>query len=103
MTFSIVMTACKSESEASKIADSILKKRLAACVKFSPVKSTYWWKGRLERSREVALTIVTVKKNSRKVMDQIRRVHSYETPEIVEVPVLKGDKKYLRWVCDVTE
>lgn len=100
---SLVMTTCATRKEALKISDMLLKKKLAACVKFSEVSSSYWWNGKISEGRETLLTIVTRKKNVRKIISAIKKVHSYEVPEIVEVPIRKGDKKYLRWVCDVTE
>ena len=102
MTYSIVMTACKSRKEAKKISDALLKKKLAACVKTSSVRSSYWWKGRIENSNEVLVSITTAKKNVARIMSAVKKMHSYEVPEIVEVPIRKGDEKYLRWVRDVT-
>lgn len=103
MNFSIVMTTCANMKDAEKISNKLLNDRQAACVKFSEVKSSYWWNGKLTKSHETLLTILTTKKNVKKIMATIKRLHKYKVPEILEVPVRKGDKKYLRWVCDVTE
>lgn len=102
MTFSIVMTTCANTRDAGKISDMLLRQRSAACVKFSEVSSSYWWNGKVKKSHETLLTILTQKKNVAKVMATIKRLHKYETPEIIEVPIRRGDKKYFRWVCDVT-
>lgn len=103
MSTSIVMTTCKDEKEAMKIADAILGKKLAACVKMSDAKTSYWWNGKVERNEEAILSVMTPKKNVAKVIAEIKKAHSYDTPEIVEIPVLKGDKRYMRWISDVTE
>lgn len=103
MRVSIITTTCANGAEAKKTSDVILKKRLAACIKFSSVESSYWWNGKITRSKETLLTILAPKKNSEKIMGAIRKIHTYDTPEIIETDVKRGDKKYMRWVCEVTE
>lgn len=103
MKFSVVTTSCSSEREALKMADALLKKKLAACVKYSGAQSSFWWNGKVSKSKEFVLTAMTTKKNVPKVMQLIKKLHSYDVPEIIETDVKKGDKKYLEWVMDVTE
>lgn len=103
MMFSIVMTTCAGKKEADRISDALLERKLAACVKYSGVRSSYWWNGKVARSNESNLTILTTKKNVGKVMLLVKKMHSYKVPEIIEIPIKKGDKRYLEWVADVTE
>ncbi len=77
----------------------LLEKRLAACVNISaPVESHYWWKDKKERAREVMLFIKTRATLFSKLEKVIRRSHSYAVPEIIEIPILKGNRAYLNWI-----
>ena len=98
----LVYTTTPSKSEAQAIADSLVKCRLAACVNYFPVNSTYTWKGRLEHSEEHMLLCKTTKARLAEVESKIRAGHSYECPEIIYVKIEGGDRKYLGWIKDST-
>jgi periplasmic divalent cation tolerance protein len=97
------MTTCKNEKEAKKISDSLLSKRLAACVKLSKIKSSYLWKGKIEKQNEILVTITTNSSQVSRVGREIKKIHSYELPEVIEIPTSRIDEKYRRWVLDVVE
>lgn len=95
----VVFSACASEEEAGRIAESLVEKRLAACVNLIPsVQSVYRWKGGLERSAETVLLI----KSNRECFEQLRleleKMHSYEVPEAVALAVVDGSPSYLEWI-----
>jgi periplasmic divalent cation tolerance protein len=98
--FRIVLVTCGSVAEARKIGRSLVEKRLAACVNIlgTPVESVYQWKGKLETTRERLLIIKTDAKRLQKVEAEVRRLHSYETPEFLAVKVAGGSKAYLGWL-----
>ncbi len=96
--FIIILTTTDSEEKADKIASHLLEKRLAACVQIFPIKSYYRWKGKIENSSEFALFIKTKKPKYKDVEKEIKSVHSYETPEIISIPILDGSKDYLSWL-----
>jgi periplasmic divalent cation tolerance protein len=100
MTGAVVgFVTCSSPAEARKIAGAILGKKLAACVNVLPgVESHYRWRGRLERSRECLLVIKTTRARTAALMRLVKSVHSYEVPEIIFVPVSKGEAKYMKWL-----
>jgi uncharacterized protein involved in tolerance to divalent cations len=95
---SIVMTACETKEEAKKISGILLKKRLAACVKLSRVSSSYIWRGKIERQNEILITVITKKSKIKNVMKEIKKNHSYEAPEIIEIPTGKINPEYSKWV-----
>jgi periplasmic divalent cation tolerance protein len=99
--FCIVLVTCGSASEARKIAQAVVKKRLAACVNIfaAPVESVYRWKGKLEKSRERLLIVKTSKARLRALESEVLRLHSYETPEFIAVPISGGSSKYLSWIA----
>ena len=98
--FRIVLVTCGSLAEAQKIARALVVKRLAACVNIfgTPMESVYHWKGKVETERERLLIIKTSAKRLRRVEEEVRRLHSYETPEFLVVRVAGGSKGYLEWL-----
>jgi periplasmic divalent cation tolerance protein len=95
----VVLSTCASAEEAAKIARSLVEKKLAACVNVLPaVRSFYRWKGVVEDDQESLLVI----KSSRGLFDQLRteleKLHSYEVPEVIAVPIVDGSEGYLEWL-----
>jgi uncharacterized protein involved in tolerance to divalent cations len=96
----IVFVTCPSASEAKRIAKSLLEKRLAACgnVCGTGVHSIYRWKGRVEKATEVLLILKSTRKAFVKLEQEVRRLHSYKTPEIIALPIVAGSRAYLTWL-----
>jgi periplasmic divalent cation tolerance protein len=96
----IVLVTCPSLALARKIARAVVQKRLAACVNVvrSPVESFYTWKEKLEQAREYLLVIKTVSGRLKKLEREVHRLHSYEVPEFIVLPVIAGSSKYLSWL-----
>jgi periplasmic divalent cation tolerance protein len=96
-----VLTTVGSEEEAARVSSTLLEGRLAACVQVvGPIVSRYRWQGKLEEEREWQCLAKTEAGLYDAVEEAIRRVHSYEEPEILAIPVLAGSKGYLDWVSD---
>jgi periplasmic divalent cation tolerance protein len=96
----IVLVTCGSLKEGRLIARNVVAKRLAACVNvvLSPLESVYTWKGKLEQSREFLLIIKTTAKRLSELEREVKRLHSYDVPEFVVVPIIAGSKEYLAWL-----
>ena len=96
----IVLVTCSSEEEASRIARAVVTAHLAACVNIleSPVRSIYRWKGRVETAMEHLLVIKTRRARLAALEAAIKRLHSYQTPEIIALPIAEGSRKYLAWL-----
>ena len=94
----VVQTTCSTKKEAKKIADILLKKSLAACVHISKIESVYVWEGKLCNDKEILLSIKTKKRNFKKIKSKIKENHSYDLPEILELPITNGSKEYLKWM-----
>jgi periplasmic divalent cation tolerance protein len=99
-SFRIVLVTCGSLGEARKIARAVVGKKLAACVNIhrAPVESAYWWKGKVERAREYLLVMKTAARWVRLLEEEVLRLHSYETPEFLVIPVIGGTREYLSWI-----
>lgn len=81
------------------IVASLLKKRLAACGNIiSGVESKFWWKGRADTAREVLIILKARQENFEKIEIEIKRIHSYEVPEIIAISIVAGNKEYLNWL-----
>ena len=94
-----VITTTDSREEADRIAESLLKSRLAGCVQVvGPIRSKYWWKGEVEEAEEWLCIVKTKRDLYSEVEAAVHRVHSYEIPEILGVPVVEGSKSYLDWL-----
>ncbi len=88
-------------AEAGRLAEMLVEKRLAACVQILPqIESVYRWQGRIERQPEVLLLVKTTRAKFADLEREVRAVHSYETPEIVAVPMTAGSIPYLQWLSD---
>ena len=97
-----VLTTTASEAEAEAIAEALLAEELAACVQITAIRSRYVWKGEVRREAEQLLLIKTRAVLFEIVRAKIRSLHSYETPEIVALPIVAGDADYLSWMAGVT-
>jgi periplasmic divalent cation tolerance protein len=86
--------------EAKRIARAVVGARLAACVNILPgsVTSIYRWKGKLETARETLLLIKTSRKQLAKLQAAVERLHSYELPEFIALPIAAGSRNYLKWM-----
>lgn len=96
----VLMTAANRE-EATRLADMLVGAHLAACVQILPeIESVYRWQGRVERQAETLLLAKTSPAKFAELEREVRALHSYETPEIVAIPIVSGSHSYLRWLTD---
>lgn len=98
----VVLVTCGTKSEAQRIARALVERRLAACVNlFSvPVQSIYRWKGKIESAKEFLLTIKTSRKRLDGVAAVVKRLHSYDVPEIIALLISAGSAEYLDWISE---
>jgi periplasmic divalent cation tolerance protein len=96
--FAVVLcTAPLGESE--KIARVLVMEKLAACVNVSQVRSYFVWEGKLSEDNEELMIIKTKSWKVEPLSKRIKELHSYEVPEIIVLPIVKGDEDYLRWIA----
>ena len=100
----IVMVSCANVGEARRIARRAVDKRLAACANIlaGRVESVYRWKGRVEKAREVMVLLKTAAKRLKELEREVKRLHSYDVPEFVALPIVAGSREYLRWIEEST-
>ena len=93
MGFIIIYITHKNMQDARKIGKYLLNKRLIACVNYFPIKSSFWWKNKIENSNEIVSLVKTKKANWKKVEMEIKKIHPYKTPCVMKFEV-KANKGY---------
>ena len=96
------MTTTETEEEARRIARALVERRLAGCVQvLGPITSTYRWEGEVETAQEWLCLIKSRRDLYPELETAIRELHAYEVPEILALPVVEGDRRYLEWLGGV--
>ena len=99
-----VYTTHPSLVEAERTAKAVLEKRLAACVNILPgMISHYWWQGAIERGEEVVMIIKTRASLASDVEATVRKLHPYDVPAILVLPLESVERNYLGWLLAETE
>jgi periplasmic divalent cation tolerance protein len=98
--FRVVLVTCATLEGARKIAREVVEKKLAACVNIvtHAVESFYAWEGKLENSSEYLLIAKTSEERVEELQKEVLRLHSYEVPEFVVLPIVAGSEEYLKWL-----
>jgi periplasmic divalent cation tolerance protein len=94
----IVLTTIGSETDALRLARTLVDERLAACVNVLPVMvSVYRWKGTVEQDKEQQVVIKTSSDRLPALETRLRQLHPYELPEFLVLEV-EGGAAYQAWV-----
>ena len=95
----VVLVTAPNTEEASRIADTLVGARLAACVNIlGGIESVYRWEGRIARDSEVLMIIKTTSERYAEIEEQIKALHSYTTPEVIAIRIEHGSEAYLKWI-----
>src|ERR1700735_5270851 len=100
----VVLVTCGSAKEARKIGRAVVEQRIVACANIlsSPVQSVYRWKGKVESAKEFLLIIKTTQSRFTKLQAEVKRLHTYDVPEIIALPIAAGAAAYLTWISEST-
>jgi periplasmic divalent cation tolerance protein len=99
----VVLTNTPDRAVATALAKALVDGRLAACVNIGgTVDSIYHWRGRIETATEIQVAIKTRSPLYSNVEDIIRKIHPYDTPEIIAIPIVGGEPRYLEWLAAET-
>lgn len=96
----VVLVTCGNAAEAKRIARALVEARLAACVNVlqAPVRSEYRWKSKVESATEHLLIIKSSRRRFDALRRKVERLHSYEVPEVIALPIASGSRAYLNWL-----
>ena len=95
----LVIVTISTKKEASKIVRCLLEERLIACANIiGPISSLFWWKDKIDEVTEFLVLMKSHSKLFDKLSKRVKKIHSYEVPEILALPILKGLPSYLNWL-----
>ena len=99
MDYAFILTTGSTEEEGHLIANELVKNKLAACVNIVPkVHSVYEWENAIQNETEVLLMIKTTKAREKDIYQTVQSLHSYDTPELITLPIDNGSDTYLHWL-----
>ncbi len=99
----VIFVTAKDEAQANSIAERLVADRLIACANIIlGVQSIFRWKEKVDRCQEVLLILKAPRRHFSKIIQTIKALHSYEVPEIIALPIISGNKDYLKWMTEVT-
>jgi len=102
--FVLILVTTADTAEAELISQTLVEKKLVACSSIvTPVSSLFHWKGNVERETEALMILKSVKNHFDEIASQVKRLHSYETPEIIAIPIIAGSEDYLKWIKTETK
>lgn len=101
MEYRLVYITCKSKKEAQSIGRSVVEERLAACANIiNGSNAIYRWGGEIKESNEAMLLLKTTAVRVPELIEQVKKLHSYDCPCITVLPIVAGNEEYLQWVQD---
>lgn len=95
----LIMVTFGGRDDAERLGEALVVEHLAACCSVVPtVHSFYYMEDQLQREHEALLLIKTLASRAKEVQEYVRTHHSYEVPEILEIPIEGGSSAYLNWL-----
>lgn len=83
------------------LVQTLLKKRLCACINIiNGVESFFWWEGKIDSADESILIIKTKKDLFEKLKEEIEKLHPYTVVEIISWDIDRVNDRYNDWVID---
>ena len=97
----VIFITAANKKQADNIGRALVKHKLAACVNIvRSIESVFWWQGKLDKAKESLLIIKSRKEKLSKIIKLVKSLHSYSVPEIIALPIISGNKDYLKWIDD---
>ena len=98
----VIFVTAKNKEEAEKISRLLVEERLIACANIvSPVSSFFHWVGNIEKAEECLIVMKSRRDLFAEIAEHVKRLHSYEVPEVLALPIVEGSKAYLDWMSNV--
>ena len=99
----LVLVTVPSQKEGVRIGKKLVEEKIAACVNIIPhLYSIYCWKGNVEEEGELLLLIKTMPDRLDDLIEKVEKIHSYDVPEILAIPTVRGNPDYIKWVQEST-
>lgn len=95
----VVFITTKNVAQAKKISQALVSEHLIACANIvSGVQSLFWWQGKIDSASEALVIAKTKKSCFKRVVKTVKSLHSYQMPEIIALPIIEGERTYLKWL-----
>jgi len=94
----LLFLTCANQKEANKISKSLFKNKLVVCIKSMPVSSSFLWQGKIDSGKEVLLVMDSVESKFKAVEKQVKKLHSYDTPVLISVPISQVSTGITKWL-----
>lgn len=102
--YRFIYITAKDEAEAARIGETLVRERLAACANvLGPIRSFYWWEGRVQDDREAVLVLKSREALVEPLVARVKALHSYSVPCVVSLEIGAGNPDFLRWIGAETE
>ena len=102
--FVLIFVTTSSVAEAELISQTLVEKKLIACCNIvNPISSIFHWNGNINRETEILMILKTVKNHFDQIVREVKKLHSYETPEIIAIPIIAGSEDFLNWIKTETK
>ncbi|MDE1816352.1 MAG: divalent-cation tolerance protein CutA [Thaumarchaeota archaeon] len=98
----VIVSTYPDKKSLDKIANIVVRKRLAACVNYTKINSVYAWKGKIENTVEFLALFKTIEKSKKLLKEEIEKTHPYQVPEIAEIKMDSINMSYQNWLVDST-
>jgi periplasmic divalent cation tolerance protein len=98
----IILVTAKDKQQAETISQLLLKERLIACANIiNPVTSFFHWTGKIDNAEECLIVMKSRMDLFAQVTEHVKRLHSYEVPEVLALPIVDASEAYLDWMSVV--
>jgi len=99
----VVLVTASDKQEAQMLGREVVKQRLAACANIvEGVQSLFWWQGAIADENEALMLLKSTRERFPRLVERLKTLHSYETPEIIAIPIMAGSEEYLAWLREET-
>jgi len=100
----VIYITTGSVNEAEKIGRTLVEEKLVACSNIiSPIRSIYSWQRKICDDKEALMVLKTKRKLFKQIVKRVEKLHSYDVPEIIAIPMIEGSGKYLSWINEETK
>lgn len=97
----MILVTTGGRNDAERLGEGLVVEHLAGCCTVIPmVHSFYYWEGQLQREHESLLIVKTVQSRAKAVEEYVRKNHTYELPEIIQLAIVDGSPRYLQWLAE---
>lgn len=100
----VIFCTTANRAEAEAISAALLERKLIACSNvLDGAHSLFWWEGKVQNEKEHIMIMKSVDDLFEQLEETIKKMHSYDVPEIIALPIVKGSKEYLNWLKEAVE